>query len=181
MKTSNVEFETFPSELASEAIKDWVDENPELIHKHFVVYIRERNSTRTFRIRRVNYNGLVLTARWCRDEDSRTANWYNCRDSATAPSRSNRTTRSSRNCRGITSYIPEGSLVDLAIVVHDTKQSGDAERDFHSCTEAKLVRRPPEPPELKKVREGKDYDSGVLMADMLGMKRYTVQFFEQNA
>jgi hypothetical protein len=171
--------ETFPSELASEAIKDWLDRNPELAHKYFVVYIRERNGIRTFKIRAVNYNGLVLTARWCRDEDSRTSEFYNNFDSATAPSRSNGTTRSSSYCRGVTSYIPVGALVDLAIVVHDTKQSAESEKDFHSCTEAKIVRKPPETnPELDKLVAGKKYDLDRLIATAKHQKRYTEQFFQ---
>lgn len=171
--------ETFPSELASEAIKDWLDRNPELVDKHFVVYVLERNGTRIFKIRRVNYNGLVFTARWCRDEDSRTAEFYNNFDSATAPSRAKNTSRSSHYCRGITSYIPEGALVDLAIVVHDTQKTADEEKDFFSRLEAKLCRRPPEnTPELTKVRAGKDYDEGTLLAELLKKQRYTEQFFQ---
>ena len=171
--------ETFPSELASEAIKDWLDRNPELVDKHFVVYVLERNGTQIFKIRRVNYTGLVFTARWCRDEDSRTAEFYNCFDSATAPSKAKNTSRSSHYCRGITSYIPIGALVDLAIVVHDTKQSADAEKDFFSRLEAKLCRRPPETtPELEKVREGKEYDPGSLIAELMKQKRYTEQYFQ---
>ena len=174
--------ETFPSELASEAIKDWLDRNPELVDKHFVVYVLERNGTRIFKIRRVNYTGLLFTARWCRDEDSRTAEFYNCFDSATAPSRSNRTGRSSSHCRGVTSYIPVGALVDLAIVVHDTKQSADAEKDFFIRLEAKLVRKVPETnPELDKLVAGKPYDIDIIIATEKHKKRYGVQFFEQNA
>jgi hypothetical protein len=174
--------ETFPSELASEAIKDWLDRNPELVDKHFVVYVLERNGTRIFKIRRVNFNGLLLTAKWCRDEDSRTAEFFNNFDSATAPSRSNRISRSSSYCRGVTSYIPVGALVDLAIVVHDTKQSADAEKDFFIRLEAELVRKVPETnPELDKLVAGKPFDLNIIIATEKHKNRYGIQFREQHA
>lgn len=183
MKNCNLEYVTFPSEIASEQIRQWRDENPQLVNKNFVVLISERDKPLIYRVRRLNFTGLVNTARWCRDEESRTAEYWNCYDSVTAPSRADTdTSRSSHYCRGVTSWIPEGALVDLAIIVHDTKKTADQQKEFLSRFEAKLCRRPPETtPELEKVRAGKDYNEGTLIAELIKKKRCSVQFFEQNA
>ena len=175
MKTSNVEYVTFPSEIAPEQIKNLSDKHPELRDKHFVVLVSERNGPDLYRIRRGNYNGLLSTARWCRDEESRTAEYWNNYDSGSD-------SRSSGHCRGLTSYIPEGALVDLVIEVHDDKKTADQTKEALSRYEENLCRRSPgTTPELDKIREGKPWAIDRARAELEKLDRVDVQFFEQNA
>jgi hypothetical protein len=169
MKNSNVvEYVTFPSENAPEQIKALFDMYPELRDKHFVVLVSERNGPQLFKIRRVNYNGLLSTAKWCRDEESRTAEYWNNFDSGTD-------SRPSHYCRGLTSYIPEGSLVDLVIEVHDDKKTADQTKEVLSRYEENLCRRPPETyPSLEKLREGKYVPKPTVNAESIKDTRYGI-------
>jgi hypothetical protein len=170
----------FPSEIASEQIKSIAEAQPSIKEKFFTVFVSERNGNNIYKIRSVNFNGLKETAKWCKDETSRDQFWFNNFDQVSAPSKSNNTERVDHYKRGLTSYIPVGSLVDLMVEIHDSKVDSNQTKDAFSRYEANLVRRPPNTtPELNKLSQGKDIDIDRVIEEATQLKRYKNMHFLQ--